>query len=304
MKRIYTLAALLAAPLAAQSQDGVHVGLQLGSARPLVQSTTVGVYTSSMAGGTGTNLSPVLLPYDRQTPLSLTVGITQGADDFTLEVFSSKKKSSRVDRGASGTFSYIGTSATRLDSNTNLEAQVVDLDWRHRVAVVGSTTFTWGMGLRFGSFKHEAPVTIYNTPGETPINTVTVKGESSAFGLSTGLEAHTQISDRFWFEGGLKVAFLEGNVKGSLRIDDLTPPVTSNIDYQQSGEKVHLFQTQAHARLGMNFMRGFDGYVGYEIRTFDPASTQFQYPGPLGLQIHQVKGFGLAGVTLGATYRF
>ncbi len=301
MKKCLSLSLLSMLPLAAQ--DGFHAGFQLGSARPLVQSTVIGAYTGPMAGGTGTTVSPVLLPYDRQTPFTLTLGITQGADDFSLEVFSSKKTSSRVDRGAGGSISYIGATANRIDSSTRLESQVVDLDWRHRVAEVGSTTFKWSMGLRYGSFKNEAPVTLYNTPGETPTNTITLKGESSAFGLTTGLEAHTQLADRFWFEGGVKVAFLEGSLKGSFRIDDLTPPVTSNIDYQQS-EKVHLFQTQAYARVGMNFMRGFDGYVGYEIRTFDPASAESQYPGALGSQVHQTKGFGLAGFTLGATYRF
>jgi hypothetical protein len=89
-----------------------------------------------------------------------------------------------------------------------------------------------------------------------------------------------------------------------LRIEDLTPPITSNQFFDQSGEKVHLFQTEAHARMGMNFVKGFDGYLGYEIRNFDSNSADGSVSGVFASQIHQVKGFGLSGFTLGLSYHF
>ena len=302
-KLIMPMAALslLANPMQAQGKDGFRVGVQVAFGQPLIQESMLGIRTAT--SGSSTTVSALNLNYDRHTPLSVELGWAQGENDFSLDFMSTKKDTDRTERGPNLIYP-IGNSVSRLDGQSKLEAQVIDLLWRRNFAKAGNTSFAWGLGLRYGSFKNQNTTRIYQLPGETLQGTLETTGESKAYGLITGLESRTKFSPRWGVSSSLRLAFLDGTVKGTLRQQVVSPSGSAVI----SNEDVNrlLFQTDFKLRLNVQLVSGLEGHVGYEYRDFNQASTEAFSDNTFILPVFfpNTKGFALSGFTVGLAYRF
>lgn len=304
MKKQSILVATLVMGLAlpAFAQDGFRVGVQLGSMKTTGDAATFG-YTE-VNSGPAQSVSGHNFDQATQSPLSLDLAWVKGDDEWSLTYFSSKKKTSETLIDATNgvyiavfPFSLVDAG---LSGSREQKATIIDLNWKHTLVKGDAGSFAFSAGLRSSKVSDERAYQQLNAAGTPEQANIHMKGEGTGFGLTAGLHGRMNFNDRLWMTTGFTAAMLSNTNK----TDDYTlsgsgPNVTFNSDEARQS----LLQTDAYLRVNMNFVKTFNGYLGYEVRNFgsDNGKIKNAYT-DLGLPT--TSGFGLAGFTLGLSYTF
>ena len=304
MKLQTTLVAALVLGLAAPAfaQDGFRVGIQAGSMKTTGEAASF-AYTQQTSGPiqsvNGHNFDQAT-----QSPLSLDLAWVKGDDEWSLTFFTTKKKTSQTLMDpANGVFLAVfpfSLADAGLTGSRELKATIIDLNWKHTLIKGDTGSFAFSAGLRSSQVSDERTYQQLDAAGAPNNTNIHMKGKGAGFGLTAGLHGRLNFNERFWMTTGFTAAMLNNTNK----TDDYTlsgtgPSATfSNDDVHQS-----LLQTDAYLRFNMNFVKSFNGYLGYEVRNFgtDNGKIKNAYT-DLGLPT--TSGFGLAGFTLGLSYTF
>ena len=304
MKKQTTLVAALVMGLAlpAFAQDGFRVGLSTGSMKTTGDTTNLAV---NQVGGSTNAINQYGYKQPTQTPLGLDLALVRGDDEFTFSFLSAKKSDSRTlptDTANPYLIGIIfGGNFPNVSGRQDQKATIIDLGWNHTFAKGDNGSMAFSMGLRSSSISDEFTTTYADAAG-APQETLHAKGKGSGFGLTTGLHGRMNFNEKFWMTGGFTAALLNNTVS----TDDyaLMPASGSGgISFTNDDRHQSLLQTEAYLRFNMNFVKTFNGYLGYEVKDFghDSAKVENLYT---NLGLPTTHGFGLAGFTLGVSYTF
>lgn len=299
---ILTTALVMGLALPAFAQDGFRVGVQLGSMKTTGDAAPFG-YTQVTAGPaqsiTGHNFDQAT-----QSPLSLDLAWVKGDDEWSLTYFSAKKKTSMsmmdtTNGVALAVFPFSLVDAGLSGSN-ELKATVIDVAWKHTLVKGDAGSFAFSAGLRSSQVSDERSYQQLDAAGAPDQTRIHMKGEGTGFGLTAGLHGRMNFNDRLWMTTGFTAAMLSNTNK----TDDYTLSGTGpSVVFSSDDVRQSLLQTDAYLRVNMNFVKSFNGYLGYEVRNFgnDNGKIQNAYT---SLGLPTTSGFGLSGFTLGLSYSF
>jgi hypothetical protein len=299
---ILTTALIVGLSLPAFAQDGFRVGVQLGSMKTTGDAATFG-YTE-VTSGPAQSVSGHNFDQATQSPLSLDLAWVKGDDEWSLTYFSSKKKTSKTMIDAANgvyiavfPFSLVDAG---LSASRDQKVTLIDLNWKHTLVKSDAGSFAFSAGLRSSKVSDERTYQQLNAAGTPEQTNIHMKGEGTGFGLTMGLHGRMNFNDRFWMTTGFTAAMLSNTNK----TDDYTLSGGGpNTIFNSDDARQSLLQTDAYLRVNMNFVKSFNGYLGYEVRNFgsDNGKIKNAYT-DLGLPT--TSGFGLSGLTLGLSYTF
>ena len=301
MKKQSILVATLVMGLAlpAFAQDGFRVGVQLGSMKTTGNAATLGLTQNA----TTQTINTLNIEQPTQTPLSLDLAWVKGDDEFSFTYFSTKKTGSTtyVDPANGIVFGGIilSSSSAGMRGSNELKASLIDLTWK-RILVKGDNgSFAFSTGLRYSKVSDEITYQQLDAASNPAGLNAHLKGEGTGFGLTAGLHGRVNFTDRMWLTSGFGAAL----VNNTNKTDDYTINQGSPITFANDDSHQSLLQTDAYLRFNMNFVKTFNGYLGYEVRDFnrDSAKVTNIYT---NLGLPTTSGFGLAGFTLGLSYSF
>lgn len=301
MNKKMALVTILAAGAAAglQAQDGFRVGVGFGSMKTTGATTSLGTNQTGAAPTQAINT----YAYDQptQTPMSLDLALVKGDDEFFLSYMDSSKKNDKELHNSTNPFVVglvLGTLGTDVYGHQELKVSTIDLGWKRTFVKGNAGSLAFTTGLR--SFSISDDFTTGGFTGGTLNVSIHGKGKGTGFGLLAGLHGRYTFNDRFWLTSGLTVAQLDTTVKtDAYQIG--TP--SSSIVFNTEDRHESTLQTEGYLRLNVNFVKTFNGFVGYEVKNFgsDSAKINNIYT-DLGLPTSH--GFGLAGFTMGLSYTF
>lgn len=301
MKKQSILVATLVMGLAlpAFAQDGFRVGVQVGSMKTTGNATMLGL-TQDAATQT-VNTRNIEQP--TQTPLSLDFAWVKGDDEFSLTYLSTKKTGSTtyVDPTNGIVFGGIilSSSSAGLHGSNELKASLIDLTWKRTLVKGDNGSFAFSTGLRYSKVSDELSYQQLDASSNPVGLNAHMKGEGTGFGLTAGLHGRVNFTDSMWLTSGFGAALINNTNK----TDDYTINSGSPIHFANDDSHQSLLQTDAYLRFNMNFVKTFNGYLGYEVRDFnrDSAKVTNIYT---NLGLPTTSGFGLSGFTLGLSYSF
>lgn len=306
LKTTSVAAFAVALALPALAQDGFRIGVQTGSMKTTGDSAPL---ATDITGGTSQFVRQINFDQPTQAPLSLDLAIVKGDDEWSLTFFTAKKKVSAtfmdttagngVSMGSTVLFTNAGVSGSR-----ELKATLIDLAWKRALVKGDRGTFSVSSGLRYGRQSDERFFQELDPAGAPATRTGHIDGEGTGFGLTAGIHGRMNFSNRVWLTSGFVAALLDNTVKTKDNTVSTSgvPTVTfANDDLHQS-----LLQTDAYLRLNVNFVKTFNGYLGYEVRDFNRAGAGATTPNFFSNTISPgtPSGFGLSGFTLGLSYTF
>lgn len=308
MKKQSILVATLVMGLAlpAFAQDGFRVGVQLGSMKTTGDAATFG-YTL-VSSGPSQSISGHNFDQPTQSPLSLDLAWVKGDDEWSLTYFSSKKKTSKsmmdTTNGVYLAVFPFSLNDAGLSASREQKATIIDLNWKHTLVKGDAGSFAFSAGLRSSKVSDERTYQQLDATGAPNQANIHMKGEGSGFGLTAGLHGRMNFNDRFWMTTGFTAAMLSNtNKTDDYTLSNVGGGPGSAIVFNSDETRQSLLQTDAYLRVNMNFVKTFNGYLGYEVRNFgsDNGKIKNAYT-DLGLPT--TSGFGLAGFTLGLSYTF
>ena len=301
---LFTAALVVGLALPAFAQDGFRVGLSAGSMKTTGDQATIAL--NQVPAGTGFSINTYTQDQPTQSPLALDLAWVRGDDEYTFTYFNSKKSESRT-LPTNTTNPYLlgilfGGNFPNAMGNQELKATIIDLGWTHTFTKGEFGSAAFSLGLRSSSVSDEITNTYADAAG-TPQEQLHVKAKGSGIGLTAGLHGRMNFNERFWLTGGYTLGMINNTVSSDdYRLAPLTggggPIIFSTPDNHQS-----LLQTEAYLRFNMNFVKTFNGYLGYEVKNFgdDAAKVNNVYS---NLGLGTTSGFGLSGFTLGVSYTF
>jgi len=278
MKKLGLIAAILALPALAQAPQ-FHVALsgQFGDYTGPSEQLATRAYTNS--GPSAYNGEPITYDMKSKTPLQLDLGIQNGDDDFVLSYWAGKAK-------GNGTFTadtantYYSPYADFLSSigmsqgNSEVKAHTLDISWIRTFVKNDKGSLAFSLGLR--EFKVERHMFLDQWDTTTPtmqhMGYDQIDATSKGFGLTAGLSGRYTFSDRVWLTGGVKLAMTNG--KNDFEYQESYYPSYSSsygtpyIQATLNGQKTTSVQMDSEIKLNVNFVAGFDGFVGYRMKSF------------------------------------
>lgn len=301
MKKQSILVATLVMGLAlpAFAQDGFRVGVQLGSMKTTGNAATLGLTQNA----TTQTINTLNIEQPTQTPLSLDLAWVKGDDEFSFTYLSTKKTGSTtyVDPANGIIFGGIilSSSSAGMRGSNELKASLIDLTWKRTLVKGDNGSFAFSTGLRYSKVSDEITYQQLDAASNPAGLNAHMKGEGTGFGLTAGLHGRVNFTDRMWLTSGFGAALINNTNK----TDDYTINQGSPITFANDDSHQSLLQTDAYLRFNMNFVKTFNGYLGYEVRDFnrDSAKVTNIYT---NLGLPTTSGFGLAGFTLGLSYSF
>lgn len=304
MKLQTTLVAALVLGLVAPAfaQDGFRVGISSGAMKTTGEAASFG-FTESGSGPLS-HVDQHYFDQPTQSPISLDLAWVKGDDEWSLAVLSTKKKTSMsmVDptNGVYLSVFPFGLVDAGLSGSREQKATLIDLSWKHTFVKGDAGSFAFSAGLRSSKVSDERTYQQLDASGAPNNTSIHMKGEGTGFGLAMGLHARLNFNDRFWMTTGYTAAMLSNTNK----TDDYTLAGTGPTGVFTNGDtRDSLLQTDAYLRVNMNFVKSFNGYLGYEVRNLGNDNGKIKnFFTDLGLP--STAGFGLAGVTLGVSYTF
>lgn len=299
---IITAALIMGLALPAFAQDGFRVGLSTGSMKTTGDAAPFS-YTQVNSGPVQ-SIDGHNFDQPTQSPLSLDLAWVKGDDEWSLTYFSTKKKTSKTMMDTTNgvylsvfPFSLVDAG---LSGSREQKATIIDLNWKHTFVKGDMGSMAFSAGLRSSKVSDERSYQQLNAAGAPDQTNIHMKGEGTGFGLTAGLHGRMNFNDRFWMTTGFTAAMLSNTNK----TDDYTLSGGGpNTAFNSDDVRQSLLQTDAYLRVNMNFVKTFNGYLGYEVRNFgsDNGKIKNAYT-DLGLPT--TSGFGLAGFTLGVSYTF
>jgi hypothetical protein len=294
---------ILAAGAAAglQAQDGFRVGVGFGSMKTTGTPTSLG--TNQATSGSNQVIKTYAYDQPTQTPLSLDLAFVEGDDEFFLSYMDSSKKSDKELHDSAHPFvvgGMLSSLGTDVFGHQELKVSTIDLGWKRTFVKGNAGSLAFTTGIRSFSVSDE-----FTTGGFTggALN-VDIhgkgKGKGTGFGLLAGLHGRYTFNDRFWLTSGVTLAQLDTTVKtDAYQIGSPSSTITFNNDDRHEST----LQTESYLRLNVNFVKTFNGFIGYEVKNFGSETAKItNVYTDLGLPT--THGFGLAGFTMGLSYTF
>jgi hypothetical protein len=305
MKKQSILVATLVMGLAlpAFAQDGFRVGVQLGSMKTTGDNTQVAL--QPVMSGPTSSINTYYYNQPTQSPLSLDLAWVHGDDEFGFSFLTSKKSiggTLATDAANPYSIGFLlgGGGYPNVAGSQEQKATIIDLTWKRALVKGDAGSFSFSTGLRYSKISDEFTNTFQDLAFNPQI-TIHDKATGTGFGLVTGLHGRMNFNDQLWMTTGFTAALLNNNDK----TDDytITQGGGSIIGIGTPDKHQSLLQTEAYLRINMNFVKSFNGYLGYEVKNYgsDSANSENLYT-DLGLP--KTHGFGLAGLTLGLSYSF
>ena len=262
------------------------------------------------------------ITYDMKskTPLQLDLGITSGDDDFTLSYWSGKAK-------GNGTFNdpnladqvyytipygeYYGYQIGQTMGGSEVKAHTLDIAWTRTFVKNDKGSLGFSFGLREYKIERNTSLDLWDT--STPLKhegTDRITATSKGFGLLVGMNARYNFTERVWMTGGLKLAMTDG--KNDFDYTETYDPAFSTgnrapyLEVALAGQKQTSLQTDMDLKLNVNFVAGFDGFVGYQMKSFrdvlgNDAGGAYGYN---TIPNFTPRTVGFNGVVVGLAYRF
>jgi hypothetical protein len=301
MNKSMFISMLLVAGVGLQAQDGFRVGLAYGSMKTTGPATNLAFNFTGVASNQSINS----YNYDQptQTPLTLNLGLVKGDDEFSLSYMDSNKTSTRDLSSATNPYGISVPLGSGISANIHgsqrLKVSTIDLAWKHAFMKSNAGALAFSAGLRSFDISDEFH-SVGTSASGAPTQALHAKGKGSGFGLTAGIHSRLNFNDRVWLTSGFTMAQLDTTVKSD-QFAVLTTTATTQIPSEDRHEST--LQTETYLRLNVNFVRGFDGFVGYEVKNFgnDTAKVINTYT---QAGIYTTSGFGLAGFTAGLSYTF
>lgn len=297
---LLTVTLVAGATPALWAQDGFRVGASVGSMKTTGPTTP---FAMIIATSGSTQTAPTYTyGQPTQTPLSLDLALVKGDDEFSLTYMASSKKDGRDLYDAAGGIriggAIGGSNSDTAHGRQELKVSTLDLAWKRTFVKGEAGSLAFSTGLR--AFELTDEFTTEGTTTGTLDLGIHAKGKATGFGLTAGLHARLNLSNQVWVTTGFTLAQLNTTQKA----EDYRIYNNTNT-YLLPSEDTHgsNLQTESYLRLNMAFVKGFNGYLGYEVKNFgndavkiDNLYTQIGMPAP--------HGFGLSGFTLGLSYTF
>ena len=315
MKKLSLLVLTLCLPALAQDSH-FHAALsgQFGNFTGLNGVLAVTDYNSA----TSTYGGPTYT-YDvkSKTPIQLDLGITSGDNDYTLSYWGGKAKGDGAFVSPNTSNTYYSPYSDYLSSighdqgNTEVKAHTLDITWNRTFVKNDKGSLAFSLGLR--EFKIEQNTFIDQWDTTTPTNLHMgydqVDASTKGVGLTVGLNGRFDFSDRMWLTGGVKLAMVDAksdfHYTGGYYPSYSTPYVYSEI--QDNGQKQTSTQMDAELKLNFNFVAGFDGFVGYRMKSFGEALGSSNFSGYYNYNAwtnFTPRTLGFNGIIVGVAYRF
>ncbi len=238
------------------------------------------------------------------TPLGINLGLKLGDNSFVLDYMSTSKTTRQTEVGPNlvwGSFGP-GGSADRIDGQSKLEAVVLDLKWMRPLATVGSASFGYELGLRYGSWTASTGSVIDALPDGTNSEQFFNKAKTAAYGFTFGLNTRYELTKSLWLSAGVTCAMLQGDIRGVFQMgngDDGWRMITNK------GNHRSFQQLDYRVRLNMAFTKQLSGYLGCEMRDFGKVTADSQQPMLAVYNAEPNRGWGsLNGVTAGLSFTF
>jgi hypothetical protein len=318
MKKQSILVAALALSLPALAQaPQFHVALsgQFGDYTGPSEQLAIRAYSNS--GPSGYNGEPFTYDMKSKTPLQLDLGIQNGDDDFVLSYWAGKAKGDGTFTADAANYYYApyGDFLNNLgmsNGNSEVKAHTLDISWIRTFVKNDKGSLAFSLGLR--EFKVERHMFLDQWDTTTPtmqhMGSDQIDATSKGFGLTAGLSGRYTFTESLWLTGGVKLAMTNG--KNDFEYQENYDPAYSggyaNPYYQATlnGQKTTSVQMDTEVKLNMNFVAGFDGFIGYRMKSFqnvlgNDSGTVYGYEnipqfGPTTV--------GFNGVIVGVAYRF
>ncbi|HXC15861.1 MAG TPA: hypothetical protein VNV60_00320 [Holophagaceae bacterium] len=315
MKKLALLALALSLPALAQAPQ-FHVALsgQFGDYTGPSEQLALRSYPNS--GPSAYNGEPASYDMKSKTPLQLDLGIQNGDDDFVLSYWAGKAKGDGTFTADSAS-TYYGPYSDFLNQlgmskgNSEVKAHTLDVSWIRTFVKNDKGSLAFSLGLR--EFKIERHMRLEQWDTSSPMQHMgydAIDATSKGFGLTAGLSGRYTFTERVWLTGGFKLAMTNGkndfeyqeNYDPASRSNTATPYYQATLN----GQKTTSVQMDSEIKLNVNFVAGFDGFVGYRMKSFQNV---------LGNDSGSVYGYeniphfgpdtvGFSGIIVGAGYRF
>lgn len=316
MKKLGLLALVLSLPALAQAPQ-FHVALsgQFGDYTGPSEQLAIRAYNNS--GPTTYNGEVSTYDMKSKTPLQLDLGIQNGDDDFVLSYWAGKAKGDGtfVADSANGYYSPYADFLSNIgmsQGNSEVKAHTIDLTWTRTFVKNDKGSLAFSLGLR--EFKVERHMFLDQWDTTTPtmlhMGYDRIDATSKGFGLSAGLHGRYTFTDRVWLTGGMQVAMTNG--KNDFQWQESYDPAYAagyGTPYYQAtlnGQKTTSVQIDADVKLNFNFVAGFDGFVGYRMKSFQNVLGN-DTVGVYGYEYTTQFGpatVGFNGAIVGVAYRF
>ena len=319
MKKLTLLALTLALPALAQAPQ-FHVALsgQFGNyTGPSEQLALRGYHNTVPYTNNG---EPVTYNMGSKTPLQLDLGIQNGDDDFVLSYWSGNAKGSgsfTADTATSGNYyfspyaSYLGRLGLS-NGNSEVKAHTLDISWIRTFVKNDKGSLAFSMGLR--EFKIERHMFLDQFDTTTPtmrhMGYDQIDATTKGFGLTAGLSGRYNFTERVWLSGGVKLAMTGGTSDFEYQ-QNYDPAYSPNngTPYLQAtlhGQKATSIQMDSELKVSMTFVAGFDGFIGYRMKSFqnvlgNDSGTVYGYN---NIPVFGPTTVGFNGIIVGAAYRF
>lgn len=237
------------------------------------------------------------------TPLGINLGLKVGDNGFVLDYMSTSKTERQTEVGPGLIWGGFGPggSANRIDAQSRMEAVVLDLRWIRPLATLGSASFGYELGLRYGSWSAETGSVINALPDGTYAQQFLNKAKTEAYGLTFGLNTRYDLTKSLWLSAGVTFAMLQGDVRGEFQMgNELSGELLANKGNHRSYQ-----QMDYRLRLNMAFTKQLSGYLGCEMRDFGKVTADSQQPLLAIYNAEPNRGWGsLNGVTAGVSFTF
>ena len=335
MRKVTLLAGamLLAAPLFA-ADTGWFIGLD----------TTLGSQTGNdvvLANTTDGNRNPnglVKLSTDSKVTPRLYGGYRMDFGTVALSVSTSKYSGTTTAYDSKGylllSFGSPWNDSYRANgvwAKQESKGHAIDLTFSRDIVKTDKSNFEWMLGLRewklentvwanacrdIGGVSCLAQSATAN-PYNNAQNVTRENSDSHGIGLTLGLKGHYKFNDRFSAASWVRFGLLHGTASLSnqdeayygagpqpARCDNTANSYCSDFSY---GSKRTFQQIDLGGKLIVNFVAGFDGYIGYTFSSYQDGVTSLDYTinGGYGYgPAIRTRTVGTDGVLLGVSYRF
>jgi hypothetical protein len=315
MKKLSLLALALTLPALAQDPQ-FHVALsgQFGDYTGPSEQLALRSYATS--GPSAYNGEPVAYDMKSKTPLQLDLGVQSGDDDFVLSYWAGKAKGDGTFTAdaANRYYSPYGDFLNNLgmsNGNSEVKAHTLDISWIRTFVKNDKGSLAFSLGLR--EFKVERHMYLDQWDTSAPMLHMgydQIDATSKGFGLTAGFSGRYTFTDRVWLTGGVKLAMTNGkndfeyqqNYDPAYNSGNATPYYQATLN----GQKTTSVQMDSEIKVNVNFVAGFDGFIGYRMKSFQNV---------LGNDSGSVYGYdnipqfgpatvGFSGIIVGAGYRF
>ncbi len=223
--------------------------------------------------------------------------------------------------------------ANGLWARQESKSHAIDLTFSRDIVKTDKSQFEWMLGLREWKLENTLHANACSNAASgvsclaqngtanpyTDLQAVVRENsDSHGFGITIGVKAHYKFNNRFSAASWARFGMLRGSSNLTNQDEGFYGPLPTGTGYSRCdnvysycndfsyGAKRIFQQTDIGAKLIVNFVAGFDGFVGYTFSSFQDGVTSLDYSnggGGLGPAI-RTRNVGYDGVLLGLSYRF